>query len=124
MDMTRPVAAPEAARRVFAGMPGWARHLLALRNAVVTPLGLKTGATGDGPHLGMFPVVASTPNRVVLGFDDRHLDFRIVVDVLDLRVTVTTLVRRHGWFGRVYLFVVMPFHRRIVPASLVMVAQG
>ena len=122
IDLTQPVAAPDAAQRAFANMPGWARHLLTLRNAMMAPLGLKTRSDGDGPHLGLFPVLTSTPARVVLGFDDRHLDFRIVVDAVDKRVTMTTLVRRHGWFGRAYLAVVLPFHRRIVPALLRQVA--
>jgi len=116
--------APTATARAFAGMPGWASRLLALRNLVVAPLGLKT-RTEDGPRVGMFPVVLSTPQRVVLGFDDWHLDFRIVVDVAEGRsVTLTTLVKRNNWLGRLYLAVVMPFHRRIVPATLARVAQG
>ena len=122
LDIAAPILAPEAARRAFGGMPSWARHLLTLRNAVVGPLGLKTRATGDGPSLGMFPILLSTPSRVVLGMDDRHLDFRIVVDVQGNRVTMTTLVQRHGWAGRAYLALVLPFHKRIVPATLARVA--
>jgi hypothetical protein len=123
LDLTEQVEAPEAARRAFSGLPGWARQLLALRNAVVAPLGLRTMAK-EGPHLGMFPIVSSTPQRVVLGFDDWHLDFRIVLDVLPGRAVMTTLVRRRHWFGRLYLACVMPFHKRIVPAALAKVAQG
>ena len=122
-DLDESIDAPEAARRVFSGIPAWARALLALRNGLMAPFGLKTSGDSDRPHLGMFPVVLSTPARVVLGFDDRHLDFRIVVDVTPQRVTITTLVRRHGWFGRLYLAAVMPFHKLIVPATLERVAQ-
>lgn len=43
----------------------------------------------------------------MLGFDDRHLDFRIVVDLEEQEcrqlVSVTTLVRRKNLFGRLYL---------------------
>jgi hypothetical protein len=128
LTLTEAVTAPEAARRAFSGMPGWASRLLALRNAVVAPLGLRTKAQ-EGPHLGMFPIVSSAPERVVLGFDDWHLDFRIVMDVtpgegLAGRAVLTTLVRRRHWFGRLYLAAVMPFHKRIVPAALARVAQG
>ena len=30
----------------------------------------------------MFPVLSETPERLVAGFNDHHLDFRVVVDVL------------------------------------------
>lgn len=123
-DMSEPVDAPEAARRVLTGMPGWARHLMTLRNALVGPLGLKTGATGTVARIGIFPILTATPSRVVLGLDDRHLDFRIVVDVVGTQVTLTTLVRRKAWYGWVYLALVMPFHKVIVPASLARVAQA
>jgi Protein of unknown function (DUF2867) len=115
--------APTATARAFAGMPGWAFRLLKLRNLIVSPLGLKTEAQADCPRFGMFPVVLSTSDRVVLGFDDWHLNFRIVVDVDAGRsVTLTTLVKRNNWLGRLYLAVVMPFHKRIVPATLARVA--
>jgi hypothetical protein len=85
--------------------------------------------TADDPSLarleriGLFPVISSTPERVVLGFNDSHLDFRLVIDVATLgelrrQVIVTTLVQTHNWLGRTYLAIVMPFHRRIVPAML------
>jgi Protein of unknown function (DUF2867) len=124
------VDAPEAARRAFSRQPQWTTWLLALRNRLVTPFGLKPGADASVPghqRLGIFPVVSSTPQRVVLGFDDKHLDFRIVIDVLTLdaasrRVTATTLVKRNNLFGHVYLATVMPFHKLIVPATLARVA--
>jgi len=118
--------APSAAREAIAAQPGWIGHLLALRNVLVKPFGLKTGADANLPpsrRIGIFPVVSATPDRIVLGFDDAHLDFRIVVDVQPVgetarRVTATTLVRRKNLFGRVYLASVMPFHKLIVPTLL------
>lgn len=118
--------APEAARRAFSRQPGWIDGLLALRNLAMAPFGLKTGADPKlppGKRYGIFPVVSSTPERVVLGFDDRHLDFRIVIDVNTVsprmrRVTATTLVHRNNAFGHAYLAAIMPFHKRIVPAIL------
>lgn len=95
---------------------------MALRNRVVAVVGLKTVALAAGESAGGFPVVASSRERTVLGFDDRHLDFRIVVDLQEGAggsvVRVTTLVRRKNLFGRVYLFAVGPFHRRIVPTTM------
>ena len=68
--------------------------------------------------IGIFPVISETPDRLVAGFNDSHLDFRVVVDVAPpapaSRVTATTLVLTHNWLGRTYLAIIMPFHRLIV----------
>lgn len=110
-----------ATERIMARMPRWITGLLMVRNAIVAPLGLR----GAGPRqnsqsfMGPFPVVSQTPERVVLGFNDRHLDFRLVVDVPGSgEIIGTTLIRTHNWLGRVYLAIVLPFHRIIVPAMM------
>lgn len=124
-----PLSAEDFARAAFEEPPGWVTHLLALRNAVVMPLGLKTGReVGDAREwIGIFPVEAKTPDRIVLGFDDKHLDFRVVVDVArkgdGCDVTATTLVREHNFLGRLYLTTILPFHRAIVPVLLRRAAQ-
>jgi hypothetical protein len=114
-----------AAERMIARQPRWAVALLWLRNFLVAPLGLRTSGAGfAAPRdmIGIFPVVSETPDRVVAGFNDRHLDFRLIVDVTPSggarQVTATTLVRTHNRLGRVYLSIIMPFHRLIVPAML------
>ena len=113
-----------AARLMLERPPAWIQRLMALRNALVTPFGLKTGpeASDRRPKIGMFPIESESPGRVVLGFDDKHLDFRVVVDVAAAgaasEVTATTLVRRHNLLGRAYLTTILPFHKLIVRASL------
>ncbi len=103
----RGMDAIEATRLAFAHGPAWIRTLMALRNRLGRMVGLKP-ALPEG-----FPVVSESPSQVVLGFDDRHLDFRIVVDVARGNATVTTLVRWHNRWGRAYLAAIMPFHRVI-----------
>ena len=117
--------AREAARRMFTRSPRWVEALLNLRNLIVAPLGLKTSSAGEpatGGMIGIFPVVSETPERLVAGFNDNHLDFRVVVDVATAgagqQVTATTLVRTHNWLGRTYLAVILPFHRLIVSSML------
>jgi hypothetical protein len=121
--------ARQATERMMARQPRWAQALLAVRNILVAPFGLKTsGASGTMPRemIGIFPVVSETPDRLVAGFNDKHLDFRLVVDVAasgnSQRVTATTLVLTHNRLGRVYLAIILPFHRLIVPAMLRQVA--
>jgi len=122
--------ARHAAERMMAHQPWWAEALVKLRNILVTPFGLKTsGANPTEPRemIGIFPILSQTPDRLVAGFNDSHLDFRVVVDVTapgDARqVTATTLVLTHNWLGRTYLAIIMPFHRLIVPALLRQVAD-
>lgn len=122
--------ARRAAERMMARQPRWAEALLKLRNLIVAPFGLKTsGASAAAPRemIGIFPILSETPDRLVAGFNDSHLDFRIVVDVAtsnDVRnVTATTLVLTHNRLGRTYLTVIQPFHRLIVPALLRQVAD-
>jgi hypothetical protein len=118
------VDARRAAERMVARQPRWAVALLSLRNFLVAPLGLKTSGAGSGTRdmIGIFPVVSETPDRLVAGFNDRHLDFRLIVDVTPSgearQVTATTLVRTHNRLGRLYLAIIMPFHRLIVPSML------
>jgi hypothetical protein len=111
--------------------PRWIEALVQLRHMVVAPLGLKISAESASPRrqaIGLFPVLTEAPDRMVAGFDDKHLDFRVVIDVVppqsasSQQVTVTTLVKTHNLFGRIYLATIMPFHRLIVPAMLRKVA--
>jgi hypothetical protein len=114
-----------AAERIFSRNPHWVGALLNLRNLIVTPLGLKTSGEDEpnaGGLIGIFPVLTETPDRLVAGFDDHHLDFRVVVDVAPARsgrdVTATTLVLTHNRLGRVYLAAIMPFHRLVAKSLL------
>ena len=120
--------ATTAAYRIFGCIPWWVRALMALRNHLVAHLGLKTGIDKEVRRIGFFPVISETPERVLLGLDDKHLDFRIAVDVVPLagaqrQVTTTTMVRTHNLLGRIYLVIVLPFHRVIVPAMLTQAAR-
>ena len=84
----RDLDARRAAERMMARQPRWAEALLSLRNLLVAPLGLKTSGAGlAAPRdmIGIFPVVSETPDRLIAGFNDRHLDFRVVVDVTRAR---------------------------------------
>jgi hypothetical protein len=126
----RAMDARHAAQRMIARQPRWAEALVTLRNILVTPLGLKTSGASETPPremIGLFPVLSATPDRLVAGFDDKHLDFRIVVDVAasgatTQNVTLTTLVLTHNWLGRTYLAIILPFHRLIAPTLLRQVA--
>ena len=118
----------EAARRAVYGAPSWINVLLRLRTVLVKPFGLKPGENparekAGAENIGIFPILDQKPQRLTLGMNDKHLDFRLLVDVSDLgdgrqSVTASTVVKTHNLLGRIYLSVVKPFHRIIVPAML------
>jgi hypothetical protein len=120
-----------AAKRALGDFPAWVRALMWLRNAIVSPFGLKGSGAGPDNRAGMigfFPIISQSSEQAVLGFDDTHLDFRIVVDVrqggeLAQRISVTTLVRRKILLGKIYIAVITPFHRLIVKTMLARLAR-
>src|SRR5208337_4938888 len=73
-----------AAETMLGSSPGWINGLMAVRNLAVAPFGLKTPAwekTDASDRIGIFPVMSEGPDRLVVGLDDKHLDFRVVVDI-------------------------------------------
>jgi hypothetical protein len=105
--------------------PPWVDALMRLRDLIVAPFGLKTAHSARHANVdkvGFFPVLSETPQRLIAGFNDNHLDFRVVVDVAadgtGQRVTATTVVLMHNWLGRIYLTVIKPFHRMVVRSML------
>jgi hypothetical protein len=125
------IDAREACVRMVLHPPCWIDALLRLRNVLVSPFGLKTsgeGAPAPGGLIGLFPVLSETSERLVAGFNDYHLDFRLVVDVNNRtrgrQVTSTTLVRTHNLLGRAYLTLIMPFHKPIVRSMMRRIVEG
>lgn len=122
----------EAVALVFATVPGWVKGLLQLRNTLVRPFGLKveppdptgspSGPLLPGARLGIFRVRDRRPDELLLGEDDRHLDFRVSVLLRDdgerQWATVTTAVQFLNPWGRAYFAVVRPFHQLIVPSLM------
>lgn len=128
----------ETLTRAVLGNPApWFRAMLALRDALVGPFGVKTSAqlraalhASDRTYVDFFPVVSQRPAEWIVGDDDKHLDFRASVLVCAAgsagarEVVFTTVVHCHNLFGRAYLFVIGPFHRLVVRSSLARAAAS
>ncbi|PYD62522.1 DUF2867 domain-containing protein [Gluconacetobacter entanii] len=119
------------ARIIFDRPVWWVRGLLAIRDNIVARFGLKTTdelrckARAEGnKSIDFFPVLARNANELVLGENDRHLDFKISillrmpVNRSDFEVLVTTVVHCHNNLGRLYLALIKPFHVLVVRSSL------
>jgi len=112
------VDAEQAARAVFANPPRMVEYLMSLRNKIVAPLGLKASVDFSDGGLGkidVFPIISNTRAEVVVGGDDKHLDFRIWISIQPnskgSEVTISTLGKINNLLGRAYLFTIMPFHK-------------
>jgi hypothetical protein len=116
--------------------PAWVSNLLALRNTIVKMLGLKTMTSEnrtelrkkfkvkEGNSLGLFKILVKTKQEVIMGVDDKHLNFRVSL-LLDqsekpesYRLSITTVVQMNNWFGKLYFMPVKPIHKLIVPVML------
>lgn len=124
------VNAREACTRMVLNGPRWVDALVRLRNILVTPFGLKKsgeGAPAPGGLIGLFPVLSETPERLIAGFNDSHLDFRIVVEVdgdaASRQVTLTTLVKTNNFLGRTYLMLITPFHKIVARGMMGRIAE-
>ena len=114
--------------------PKWVDYLFALRNKIVSLFGLKTpNGSGKqdtykfepGERVGIFRVFSRTDSEIILGEDDKHLNFRVSLflntpntNQAAKGVTVTTIVVFNSWFGRLYFLPVKSFHKFIVRTSL------
>lgn len=111
--------------------PAWVAFLMNMRNRIAAKLGLKhlgrfqdvtPGHYQAGDRIGIFTLVSNSEREIVLEDQDQHLDVRVsfLIDVKGETATVhaTTVVRVHNRLGRLYMWVVTPIHKRIVPSSL------
>ncbi len=76
-------------------------------------------------RLGLFKVFDSTDQEVILGEDDKHLNFRISLYKTPVPeqegkylLTITTAVYFKNTFGKIYFRLIKPFHQLIVPRML------
>jgi hypothetical protein len=122
---------PEVLARVaFERQAAWIRALTWVRDRVMATVGVKSSlligaaAAARGlPVIGYFPVLSKSARELVVGGDDRHLDFRVGILVrTDARggreLVVVTVVHCHNRLGRTYLAAIAPFHRTILRTNL------
>ena len=119
------------ARSALSDPAPWIRLLLGLRDALVAGFRVKTtqevrrAAIADhAERIDFFRILARSDRELILGEDDRHLDFRLSLllrarpDGSGDELVATTVVRCHNALGRMYLALIAQFHRLVVITNL------
>jgi hypothetical protein len=112
---------------LFGHTPIWMKLLLIVRNAAARLAGLEAPTVaeimqptiqklyGVGDKIGPWPIFFIGGNEIVAGRNNKHLDFRVsvlkAVDADTASVVISTICTVHNLFGKIYLFVIVPFHR-------------
>lgn len=117
--------------------PGWVNRLMVLRNGIVSFFKLKSvDALGEsikggnckkppkiGEKLDAFTLFYLSENEIVVGEDDKHLNFRLSIQKRmtnnGTSVVVSTVVFVNNTLGKGYLFCILPFHKIIMRKSLI-----
>ncbi|GAB1856487.1 DUF2867 domain-containing protein [Flavobacteriaceae bacterium MHTCC 0001] len=109
---------------IFGTAPKWVSALMRFRNVLVKKIGLKTEMAksfnknfNPGDTIGFFKIFSIADDEVILGADDKHLDFRVSVynsKALKNNIKVTTLVAYNNSFGKIYMGIIKPFHVLVV----------
>lgn len=117
-------------------------RMMQVRNVLVKPLGLRTSSLGcpvssllgacPQTFAGRFPVLdqridGDARAEVLLGADDRHLQFRSIVGVERLtdgrlRIVLATRVRTRNAFGRAYMALIERTHRHYIAPTMLRMA--
>ncbi|GGC61611.1 hypothetical protein GCM10010994_20290 [Chelatococcus reniformis] len=119
------------ARAVLSHPPRWLRGLMGVRDATMGALGVKTSsqigrqARRQGKaQIDFFPVLMRLDDELVVGEDDRHLDFRASIlrrperGGAPAELVAITVVHCHNRLGRLYLATIEPFHVQVVRSNL------
>ncbi|MDQ3394343.1 MAG: DUF2867 domain-containing protein [Bacteroidota bacterium] len=138
-----PLVVDDFVKGFFSSAPKWVEALFMARNKIVRLAGLKAPNQQDkiaelaafkiekGGRLGLFKIFDRSLNEVLMGEDDKHLDFRVsfllervspakeIIAGGDNKqnrysLTVTTLVSFKNIWGKIYFLPVKPMHKIVV----------
>ncbi|UII76244.1 DUF2867 domain-containing protein [Flagellimonas sp. HMM57] len=109
---------------IFDNFPNWIMILMKLRHSIVKFFDLKTQKPSNyntefkiGGYIGFFKIFKIMDNEIILGEDDKHLDFRVSVynsKENTYNIKVSTIVQYNRRFANVYMAIVKPFHKLIM----------
>lgn len=127
VDLPQPLTALEGWNMAMRQpLPGMA-FAFRLRDAISVRFGVKriggfSGRQDQTPKVGdkldFFAVERIEPEILTLSERDRHLDVVTCITTYNQRLTITSSVKVHNQFGRLYMIPVAPAHRLIVSTMM------
>lgn len=118
----------EIAEQIFGSPPKWVALLLQLRNFIVRFMGLQYSVPENyhtqfeiGGYINFFKIFDIGDNYLLMGLDDKHLNFRVVIyndNTPEWNIKVTTLVEYNNKMGQIYMSIVKPFHVWIIQSMI------
>lgn len=128
---THPVTIEQTGSAFLSSAPRWVEQMLLFRDNLVRLFGLKVSQPASreqmqiapGEKAGPFIILDKNKKELILGQDDKHLNFWVSLYLQSSENTpqlllCTTLVHYNNIWGRLYFFFVKPFHRLIVPSLI------
>ena len=114
----------EISNLVFNTSPKWLIILFKIRNSIAKLIGLKTDVSLNykttfevGSFVKFFKIYNIAENEVILGANDKHLNFRAIINKTNNKtnnIKVTTLVKYNNTLGEIYMTIIKPFHKLVV----------
>ena len=115
-------------KKMFYPTPSWVSFLLYVRDSIMALFGLKSSKLNkfDGKNVaflpgckyGFFEIIEVFADEIIMGKNDKHLDYRFSAKVYDENgkrfVVVATIVHYNNRLGKAYFSVVKYFHKFIV----------
>ncbi|MDR2950795.1 MAG: DUF2867 domain-containing protein [Prevotella sp.] len=115
--------------------PSWINALFKIRNILVRPLGLRhpddtedkkkeslKHSIKEGKEYEIMSIPAKSDKETVMCLTDSHLTAYIAVyydkNQNATKLKVSTLVQFHKFFGRIYFYMISPFHYFIVKSKI------
>lgn len=125
---TQEMKIEDVVKLFFTSSTQWAKGLFYIRNKIVKIFKLKASDIENkmphdlnitiGKSIGLFKIIDKTENEVIIGEDDKHLNFRVSIYIENIgskyRLSISTIVMIHNVFGKIYFFIIKPFHKIIV----------
>ena len=134
-NCSHPVSIDDVIHAFFDSAPSWVHHMFTIRDVVASKLGLKTISRKEreqmrksfsiqpGNSIGLFKVLSKSEEEVIMGEDDKHLNFRVAfllnaLDAESYALHFITTVKIHNWLGKLYFLPVKPMHALVVKSMM------
>lgn len=127
IDLPKPITALEAWNLAMRHQLPGVSLAFRIRDAISAYFGVRRigGFSGrldqeprQGDRLDFFLVERIEPEILTLSERDRHLDVVTCITTHAQRLTITSSVKAHNGFGRLYMIPVAPAHRLIVSVMM------